>query len=59
MQIMKIRMKKSSKFDILYAMFNKMNIMLINLLEIKMAWTKPSATEMRFGFEVTMYVNNK
>jgi coenzyme PQQ precursor peptide PqqA len=56
---MKIRMKKSSKFDILYAMFNKMNIMLINLLEIKMAWTKPSATEMRFGFEVTMYVNNK
>ena len=24
-----------------------------------MAWTKPSATEMRFGFEVTMYVMNK
>jgi len=22
-------------------------------------WTKPSATEMRFGFEVTMYVCNK
>ena len=22
-------------------------------------WTKPTATEMRFGFEVTMYVNNK
>ncbi|MDA9097079.1 pyrroloquinoline quinone precursor peptide PqqA [Methylophilaceae bacterium] len=22
-------------------------------------WTKPSATEMRFGFEVTMYVMNK
>jgi coenzyme PQQ precursor peptide PqqA len=22
-------------------------------------WTKPAATEMRFGFEVTMYVNNK
>ena len=24
-----------------------------------MAWTKPAATEMRFGFEVTMYVMNK
>ena len=22
-------------------------------------WTKPQATEMRFGFEVTMYVLNK
>ena len=22
-------------------------------------WTAPTATEMRFGFEVTMYVNNK
>ena len=22
-------------------------------------WTKPTATEMRFGFEVTMYVCNK
>ncbi|MDB4257179.1 pyrroloquinoline quinone precursor peptide PqqA [bacterium] len=22
-------------------------------------WTKPIATEMRFGFEVTMYVMNK
>ncbi|PPC96314.1 MAG: pyrroloquinoline quinone precursor peptide PqqA [Methylotenera sp.] len=22
-------------------------------------WTSPSATEMRFGFEVTMYVMNK
>ncbi|PPC93645.1 MAG: pyrroloquinoline quinone precursor peptide PqqA [Methylotenera sp.] len=22
-------------------------------------WTTPSATEMRFGFEVTMYVMNK
>ena len=27
-------------------------------LEIIM-WTTPAATEMRFGFEVTMYVNNK
>ena len=22
-------------------------------------WTKPTATEMRFGFEVTLYVMNK
>ncbi|HEY9276850.1 MAG TPA: pyrroloquinoline quinone precursor peptide PqqA [Methylotenera sp.] len=22
-------------------------------------WTKPAATEMRYGFEVTMYVMNK
>jgi len=22
-------------------------------------WNKPSVTEMRFGFEVTMYVNNR
>jgi pyrroloquinoline quinone biosynthesis protein A len=22
-------------------------------------WTKPAATEMRFGFEVTLYVMNK
>jgi len=24
-----------------------------------MKWTTPEATEMRFGFEVTMYVMNK
>jgi len=24
-----------------------------------MKWTKPSYTEMRFGFEVTMYILNK
>ena len=29
-----------------------------NSKEIKM-WTTPAATEMRFGFEVTMYVMNK
>jgi coenzyme PQQ precursor peptide PqqA len=29
-----------------------------NLWRIIM-WTKPSASEMRFGFEVTMYVMNK
>ena len=32
----------------------------IDFKEIIMkAWTKPAATEMRFGFEVTMYVMNK
>ena len=25
----------------------------------RIMWTKPTATEMRFGFEVTMYVMNK
>jgi len=30
----------------------------INLME-NIMWTKPSATELRFGFEVTMYVYNK
>jgi coenzyme PQQ precursor peptide PqqA len=24
-----------------------------------MKWTKPAATDMRFGFEVTMYVMNR
>lgn len=29
------------------------------LQENEMSWNKPAATEMRFGFEVTMYVNNR
>jgi pyrroloquinoline quinone biosynthesis protein A len=29
------------------------------LLRANIMWTKPAATEMRFGFEVTMYVMNK
>jgi pyrroloquinoline quinone biosynthesis protein A len=28
-------------------------------LRTNIMWTKPAATEMRFGFEVTMYVMNK
>jgi coenzyme PQQ precursor peptide PqqA len=32
-----------------YILINRRNIM----------WTTPAATEMRFGFEVTMYVMNK
>jgi pyrroloquinoline quinone biosynthesis protein A len=29
------------------------------LLKENIMWTTPAATEMRFGFEVTMYVMNK
>jgi coenzyme PQQ precursor peptide PqqA len=28
-------------------------------LEGKMAWTKPEFTDLRFGFEVTMYICNR
>jgi coenzyme PQQ precursor peptide PqqA len=31
----------------------------ITLKEIKMAWTKPEFTDLRFGFEVTMYIANR
>jgi len=36
-------------------------ILVLQILEKgeRIMWTKPSATEMRFGFEVTMYVCNK
>lgn len=27
--------------------------------KVNLMWTKPEATEMRFGFEVTMYVCNR
>ena len=30
-----------------------------NLIKETIMWTKPAATEMRFGFEVTMYVCNR
>jgi coenzyme PQQ precursor peptide PqqA len=26
---------------------------------IKMAWTTPAATDLRFGFEITMYIANR
>jgi pyrroloquinoline quinone biosynthesis protein A len=29
------------------------------LIKENIMWTTPEATEMRFGFEVTMYVMNK
>jgi coenzyme PQQ precursor peptide PqqA len=27
--------------------------------EIDMAWTKPEFTDLRFGFEITMYIANR
>lgn len=30
-----------------------------NHLESAMTWTAPTFTELRFGFEVTMYVQNR
>jgi pyrroloquinoline quinone biosynthesis protein A len=32
---------------------------MINPEGIVIMWTKPAVTEMRFGFEVTMYVCNR
>ncbi|OTP76943.1 Coenzyme PQQ synthesis protein A [Caballeronia sordidicola] len=29
---------------------------LANLMETAMKWTTPSYTDMRFGFEITMYI---
>jgi coenzyme PQQ precursor peptide PqqA len=28
-------------------------------LEINMTWTTPAATDLRFGFEITMYIANR
>jgi pyrroloquinoline quinone biosynthesis protein A len=30
-----------------------------NNQEIIMAWTTPAATDLRFGFEITMYIANR
>jgi coenzyme PQQ precursor peptide PqqA len=38
----------------IWAVFHKSN-----LLEIIMAWTTPAATDLRFGFEITMYIANR
>jgi len=27
--------------------------------EVRTMWTKPDYNDMRFGFEVTMYINNR
>jgi len=39
-------------------MYYVSQVVLINSKETIM-WTKPEVTEMRFGFEVTMYVCNR
>ena len=31
----------------------------IIVLEVRTMWTKPDFTEMRFGFEITMYIGNR
>jgi coenzyme PQQ precursor peptide PqqA len=31
----------------------------INSLEQAMAWTKPTFVDIRFGFEITMYIANR
>lgn len=44
-------------------LYNKRRIITIHIMCIifrrTTMWTKPAATEMRFGFEITMYVMNK
>jgi len=32
---------------------------IINLLETAMKWETPSAIDLRFGFEITMYIANR
>ena len=44
----------------MYHMLNESSTVFVNnFLRSNTMWTKPTATEMRFGFEVTMYVMNK
>jgi coenzyme PQQ precursor peptide PqqA len=44
----------------MYIMFTAIYLVEFKKLkEIYIMWTTPIATEMRFGFEVTMYVMNK
>lgn len=35
------------------------NVEQVNFIRRLTMWTKPEVTEMRFGFEVTMYVCNR
>jgi pyrroloquinoline quinone biosynthesis protein A len=50
---MKLRMQLGDSRPMMYLMLYP-----LTTKEITM-WTKPEATEMRFGFEVTMYVCNR
>ncbi|CAN4274286.1 Coenzyme PQQ biosynthesis protein A [Methylophilaceae bacterium] len=38
---------------------SKLMLKFVNNFKEMIMWTTPAATEMRFGFEVTMYVMNK
>ena len=44
---------------ILIIQTSKLMLKFVNNLMEMIMWTTPAATEMRFGFEVTMYVMNK
>ena len=46
-------------FQIACWVYNPTNGISQKHLRINTMWTTPAATEMRFGFEVTMYVMNK
>ena len=49
------RINKSQKSNIL----TTCTLRATQLIRRLTMWTKPAATEMRFGFEVTMYIMNK
>ena len=42
-----------------FKLYYKQPMLFITNYRRNTMWTKPAATEMRFGFEVTMYVMNK
>ena len=44
---------------ILIIQTSKLMLKFVNNFKEMIMWTTPAATEMRFGFEVTMYVMNK
>ena len=41
-------------------MIHTLDIVCVNLTRRNnMAWTTPAATDMRFGFEITLYIANR
>jgi pyrroloquinoline quinone biosynthesis protein A len=42
----------------MYTILNTCAVHVLTLKESNM-WTTPSATDMRFGFEITMYIANR
>jgi len=45
--------------NIMMTMVTPNNIIAMQLTMETIMWTTPKATEVRFGFEVTMYIMNK